>query len=211
MVDINLYDIAMSSLSLRMLIWDYSHSRGCLHGARAFRASLLLAKWSPGKVRGCVYWHCVVCALCKALQNLTFVTRHFLDHIVCRLLSLSPAISEWLQSLSQLTMKQLLISLLDSGQWSSQSHNASVQPSLEWSSSGSPVCLSLAVFLLMKVHTAKKKKPIMESFISPQIPSITRCQARSPTSLVRLGDIFPWQSTLIDIFRVSAFEPKSTK
>uniref|UniRef100_A0A3Q3XH40 Uncharacterized protein n=1 Tax=Mola mola TaxID=94237 RepID=A0A3Q3XH40_MOLML len=52
---------------------------------------------------------------------------------------------------SQLTMKQLLISLLDSGQWSSQSHNASVQPSLEWSSSGSPVCLSLAVFLLMKM------------------------------------------------------------
>nr|XP_040049262.1 chloride channel K [Gasterosteus aculeatus aculeatus] len=55
---------------------------------------------------------------------------------------------------SKLTMKQLLTSLLDSRQWSSQSHNASVQPGpdplLEWSSSGSPV-LSLAVFLLVKV------------------------------------------------------------
>ncbi|XP_037627485.1 chloride channel K [Sebastes umbrosus] len=56
---------------------------------------------------------------------------------------------------SKLTMKQLLTSLLDSQQWSSQSHNASFQlgpePLLEWSSSGSPVFLSLAVFLLMKM------------------------------------------------------------
>ncbi|XP_070694983.1 chloride channel K [Pempheris klunzingeri] len=56
---------------------------------------------------------------------------------------------------SQLTMKQLLTSLLDSSKWSSQSHNASVQlepePLLEWSSSGSPVYLSLTVFLLMKM------------------------------------------------------------
>ncbi|XP_074500728.1 chloride channel K [Sebastes fasciatus] len=56
---------------------------------------------------------------------------------------------------SKLTMKQLLTSLLDSRQWSSLSHNASVQlgpePLLEWSSSGSPVFLSLAVFLLMKM------------------------------------------------------------
>ncbi|XP_031724721.1 chloride channel K isoform X3 [Anarrhichthys ocellatus] len=55
---------------------------------------------------------------------------------------------------SKLTMKQLLTSLLDSRQWSSRSHNASVQlgpePLLEWSSPGSPV-LSLAVFLLMKM------------------------------------------------------------
>ncbi|KAM8863202.1 chloride channel K isoform 2-T2 [Spinachia spinachia] len=55
---------------------------------------------------------------------------------------------------SKLTMKQLLASLLDSRQWSSQSHNASVQLGpdalLEWSSSGSPL-LSLAVFLLMKM------------------------------------------------------------
>uniref|UniRef100_A0AAQ4Q8B0 Chloride channel K n=1 Tax=Gasterosteus aculeatus aculeatus TaxID=481459 RepID=A0AAQ4Q8B0_GASAC len=62
--------------------------------------------------------------------------------------------SECQKCLSQLTMKQLLTSLLDSRQWSSQSHNASVQPGpdplLEWSSSGSPV-LSLAVFLLVKV------------------------------------------------------------
>uniref|UniRef100_UPI0037E76DA9 chloride channel K n=1 Tax=Semicossyphus pulcher TaxID=241346 RepID=UPI0037E76DA9 len=52
---------------------------------------------------------------------------------------------------SQHTMKQLLTSLLDSSQWSTQSHNASVQPLSEWSSSGSPVYLSLAVFLLMKM------------------------------------------------------------
>ncbi|GLD45751.1 chloride channel protein ClC-Ka [Lates japonicus] len=55
---------------------------------------------------------------------------------------------------SKYTMKQLLTSLLDSRQWTSQSHNASVQLEpetlLEWSSSGSPVCLSLAFFLLMK-------------------------------------------------------------
>ncbi|XP_031142756.1 chloride channel K [Sander lucioperca] len=56
---------------------------------------------------------------------------------------------------SQYTMKQLLTSLLDNRQWSSQSHNASVQlgsePLLEWSSSGSPFYLSLVVFLLMKM------------------------------------------------------------
>nr|XP_046253152.1 chloride channel K isoform X3 [Scatophagus argus] len=52
---------------------------------------------------------------------------------------------------SKYTMKQLLTSLLDSTQWGSQSHNASAQPLLEWSSSGSPVYLSLAVFLLMKM------------------------------------------------------------
>ncbi|XP_074536780.1 chloride channel K [Halichoeres trimaculatus] len=52
---------------------------------------------------------------------------------------------------STLSMKQLLTSLLDSRQWISQSHNASVQPLCEWSSSGSPVYLSLAVFLLMKM------------------------------------------------------------
>ncbi|XP_028266109.1 chloride channel K isoform X2 [Parambassis ranga] len=54
---------------------------------------------------------------------------------------------------SKYTMKQLLTSLLDSSQWSSKSHNASVQlePLLEWSSSGTPVCFSLAFFLLMKM------------------------------------------------------------
>ncbi|XP_076597665.1 chloride channel K [Chaetodon auriga] len=52
---------------------------------------------------------------------------------------------------SKYTMKQLLTSLLDSRQWSSESHNASAQPLLEWSSSGTPVYLSLAVFLLMKM------------------------------------------------------------
>ncbi|XP_029291807.1 chloride channel K [Cottoperca gobio] len=56
---------------------------------------------------------------------------------------------------SKHTMKQLLTSLLDSRQWSSQSHNASVQlgpePLLEWSLPGSPVYLPLAVFLLMKM------------------------------------------------------------
>ncbi|XP_034550964.1 chloride channel K [Notolabrus celidotus] len=52
---------------------------------------------------------------------------------------------------STLSMKQLLTSLLDSRQWISQSHNASVQPLSEWSSSGSPVYLSLAVFLLVKI------------------------------------------------------------
>lgn len=72
--------------------------------------------------------------------------------------------SELQQCLSQHTMKQLLTSLLDSRQWSSQSHNASVQPPFEWSSSGSPVYLSLTLFLLMKVQTMKT--PIKESFIS---------------------------------------------
>ncbi|XP_008293499.1 chloride channel K [Stegastes partitus] len=54
---------------------------------------------------------------------------------------------------SKFTMKQLLTSLLDNGSWSSQSHNASVQvePLLGWSSSGTPVYVSLAVFLLMKM------------------------------------------------------------
>ncbi|XP_060914361.1 chloride channel K [Labrus mixtus] len=52
---------------------------------------------------------------------------------------------------SELSMKKLLTSLLDDRQWISLSHNASVQPLLEWSSSGSPVYLSLAVFLLMKM------------------------------------------------------------
>ncbi|KAM3618002.1 uncharacterized protein V6R79_013814 [Siganus canaliculatus] len=52
---------------------------------------------------------------------------------------------------SKYTMKQLLTSLLDSRQWSSQSHNASAQFLSEWSSSGSPVYLSLTVFLLMKM------------------------------------------------------------
>nr|XP_057941035.1 chloride channel K isoform X4 [Doryrhamphus excisus]XP_057941036.1 chloride channel K isoform X4 [Doryrhamphus excisus]XP_057941037.1 chloride channel K isoform X4 [Doryrhamphus excisus]XP_057941038.1 chloride channel K isoform X4 [Doryrhamphus excisus] len=56
---------------------------------------------------------------------------------------------------SKLTMKQLLTSLIDGRQWMSQSHNASVQLDpealLEWGSSGCPVYLSLAVFLLMKM------------------------------------------------------------
>ncbi|XP_071402689.1 chloride channel K [Centroberyx affinis] len=56
---------------------------------------------------------------------------------------------------SKHTMKQLLTSLLDSRQWGSQSHNASVglepEPWLEWGSSGTPVYLSLAFFLLMKL------------------------------------------------------------
>ncbi|CAG01740.1 unnamed protein product, partial [Tetraodon nigroviridis] len=52
---------------------------------------------------------------------------------------------------SQLTMRQLLTSLLDDRQWSSATHNASVQPSLEWTSPGTPVYLPLAVFLLMKI------------------------------------------------------------
>ncbi|XP_054627564.1 chloride channel K [Dunckerocampus dactyliophorus] len=56
---------------------------------------------------------------------------------------------------SKHTMKQLLTSLLDGKQWTSQSHNASVQLNpeavLEWGSSGCPVYLSLVVFLLMKL------------------------------------------------------------
>ncbi|XP_071331062.1 chloride channel K [Trachinotus anak] len=56
---------------------------------------------------------------------------------------------------SKYTMRQLLSSLLDSRQWSSPSHNASVQLGpellLEWTSSGTPVYLSLAFFLLMKM------------------------------------------------------------
>ncbi|XP_040009410.1 chloride channel K [Xiphias gladius] len=56
---------------------------------------------------------------------------------------------------SKYTTKQLLTSLLDSRQWSSRPHNASVQLEpeslLEWSSSGRPFYLSLAFFLLMKM------------------------------------------------------------
>uniref|UniRef100_A0A8C5EY91 Chloride channel protein n=1 Tax=Gouania willdenowi TaxID=441366 RepID=A0A8C5EY91_GOUWI len=54
---------------------------------------------------------------------------------------------------SKYTMKQLLTSLLESRQWSFQSHNASVQtePLLEWSTSESSVWLSLCFFLLMKI------------------------------------------------------------
>ncbi|KAM4609917.1 chloride channel K [Polymixia lowei] len=56
---------------------------------------------------------------------------------------------------SKSTMKQLLASLLDDGQWGSGSYNASLvaEPRSwsEWGSSGSPVCLSLAFFLLMKL------------------------------------------------------------
>ncbi|TWW56268.1 Chloride channel protein [Takifugu flavidus] len=52
---------------------------------------------------------------------------------------------------SQLTMRQLLTSLLDNSQWSSPPQNTSLQPLLEWSSPGSPVYLPLAVFLLMKM------------------------------------------------------------
>uniref|UniRef100_A0A7N8XQG9 Chloride channel K n=1 Tax=Mastacembelus armatus TaxID=205130 RepID=A0A7N8XQG9_9TELE len=55
----------------------------------------------------------------------------------------------------QYTMKQLLTSLLDGRQWTSESHNASVQvdpkPWLEWSSSGSSVYMTLTFFLLMKM------------------------------------------------------------
>ncbi|KAM4738035.1 chloride channel K [Anableps anableps] len=55
---------------------------------------------------------------------------------------------------SKYTTKQLLTSLLDSRQWSSQPHNASVRLELElleWSSSGTPIFLSLAFFLFMKM------------------------------------------------------------
>ncbi|XP_040908182.1 chloride channel K [Toxotes jaculatrix] len=56
---------------------------------------------------------------------------------------------------SKYTTKQLLTSLLDSRQWSSQSLNASVQLDpeylLEWTSSWGPVYFSLAFFLLMKM------------------------------------------------------------
>uniref|UniRef100_A0A674N7D8 Chloride channel K n=1 Tax=Takifugu rubripes TaxID=31033 RepID=A0A674N7D8_TAKRU len=52
---------------------------------------------------------------------------------------------------SQLTMRQLLTSLLDNSQWSAPPQNTSLQPLLEWSSPGSPVYLPLAVFLLMKM------------------------------------------------------------
>ncbi|CAB1336376.1 unnamed protein product [Coregonus sp. 'balchen'] len=57
---------------------------------------------------------------------------------------------------SKLTIKQLLSSLLDSRQWTSQSHNASValQPNLfpwsEWIPSGNPY-LTLGFFLFMKM------------------------------------------------------------
>uniref|UniRef100_A0A8C7UC95 Chloride channel K n=1 Tax=Oncorhynchus mykiss TaxID=8022 RepID=A0A8C7UC95_ONCMY len=57
---------------------------------------------------------------------------------------------------SKLTIKQLLSSLLDSRQWTSQSHNASVvlQPNLcpwsEWIPSGNPY-LTLGFFLFMKL------------------------------------------------------------
>ncbi|XP_076022341.1 chloride channel K [Genypterus blacodes] len=55
------------------------------------------------------------------------------------------------------TMRQLLTSLLDGRQWGSQTHNASVPlelepgPCSEWCLSGSPVYVSLLLFLLMKL------------------------------------------------------------
>ncbi|KAM9342385.1 chloride channel K [Pholidichthys leucotaenia] len=54
---------------------------------------------------------------------------------------------------SKYTMKRLLTSLLDSRQWMSLTQNASVlsEPLSEWGSSGIPVFLSLAFFLLMKI------------------------------------------------------------
>ncbi|XP_041858736.1 chloride channel K [Melanotaenia boesemani] len=53
---------------------------------------------------------------------------------------------------SKYTTKQLLSSLLDSRQWSSQVYNATVQlEPLEWNSSGTSVFLSLAFFLFMKM------------------------------------------------------------
>ncbi|KAM3850448.1 chloride channel K, partial [Diretmus argenteus] len=55
---------------------------------------------------------------------------------------------------SKYTMKQLFSSLLDDRQWGFQSHNSSLglepEPWWEWASSGNPVYLSLAFFLLMK-------------------------------------------------------------
>uniref|UniRef100_A0A7N6BKS2 Chloride channel K n=1 Tax=Anabas testudineus TaxID=64144 RepID=A0A7N6BKS2_ANATE len=56
---------------------------------------------------------------------------------------------------SKYTMKQLLTSLMDSRQWGSQTHNASVQlepePWFEWISTGNPFYFSLTFFLLMKM------------------------------------------------------------
>lgn len=74
--------------------------------------------------------------------------------------SVNPAEGRCFVFLPQLTIKQLLSSLLDSRQWTSQSHNASVvlQPNLcpwsEWISSGNPY-LTLGFFLFMKVHGRK--------------------------------------------------------
>lgn len=72
----------------------------------------------------------------------------------------NPAEGRCFVFLPQLTIKQLLSSLLDSRQWTSQSHNASVvlQPNLcpwsEWIPSGNPY-LTLGFFLFMKVHGRK--------------------------------------------------------
>ncbi|XP_029013418.1 chloride channel K [Betta splendens] len=53
---------------------------------------------------------------------------------------------------SKFTMKQLLTSLMDSSQWGSQTHNASVsEPLSKWSSPESPFYFSLTFFLLMKM------------------------------------------------------------
>uniref|UniRef100_A0A3Q2E9B3 Chloride channel K n=1 Tax=Cyprinodon variegatus TaxID=28743 RepID=A0A3Q2E9B3_CYPVA len=72
--------------------------------------------------------------------------------IVFFLASLTFPLSAGQYMASKYTTKQLLTSLLESRQWSSQSHNASVLlASLEWSSSGTPIFLSLAFFLLMKM------------------------------------------------------------
>uniref|UniRef100_A0A3Q2T9D7 Chloride channel K n=1 Tax=Fundulus heteroclitus TaxID=8078 RepID=A0A3Q2T9D7_FUNHE len=74
--------------------------------------------------------------------------------VVFFLASLTFPLSAGQYMASKHTTKQLLTSLLDSRQWSAQSHNASVQQereSLEWSSSGNSIFLSLAFFLLMKL------------------------------------------------------------
>ncbi|XP_021171825.2 chloride channel K isoform X2 [Fundulus heteroclitus] len=74
--------------------------------------------------------------------------------VVFFLASLTFPLSAGQYMASKHTTKKLLTSLLDSRQWSAQSHNASVQQereSLEWSSSGNSIFLSLAFFLLMKL------------------------------------------------------------
>uniref|UniRef100_A0A668ATM1 Chloride channel K n=1 Tax=Myripristis murdjan TaxID=586833 RepID=A0A668ATM1_9TELE len=74
---------------------------------------------------------------------------------------------------SEYTMKQLLTSLLDSRQWGSPAHNASVgqepEPWSEWGASGSPVFVSLTVFLLMKLWmtVAACTLPLPAGYVMP--------------------------------------------
>ncbi|XP_056130768.1 chloride channel K [Lampris incognitus] len=105
-------------------------------------------------VVSCMYLICHRCILrvCRTRRRLAHMLTTekalYSAGVVFLLASLTFPHSAGQYMASKYTMKQLLTSLLDNTQWGFQSHNASWT---EWSSSGSPVSCSLAVFLLMKL------------------------------------------------------------